>query len=145
MTNIYIAAGLRTPIGLVGKQFAKEQPEILGAKLINALQNKYPAPIDQVICGNAVGTGGNIGRLMTLYSHLGESVPALTVDMQCASAGAALSVGYAKIKAGMASNLLVEGLKAAPYNLNRYMLQLIGAKALTKLPSFLRTPTVHLR
>lgn len=113
MTDVYIAAGLRTPIGLVGKQFAKEQPEILGAKLINDLQNKYPVPIDQVICGNAVGTGGNIGRLMTLYSHLGESVSALTVDMQCASAGAAFALGYAKIKAGMASNLLVGGIESS--------------------------------
>lgn len=113
MIDVYIQRGLRTPIGLAGKQFARVRPELLGAQLINALVKADKLAIDEVICGNAVGTGGNISRLMTLYSDLGETVPATTVDMQCASAGAALTMGYSKIKAGLATRLLAGGIESS--------------------------------
>ena len=67
MVDVYIQAGLRTPIGLFQKQYANTRPEYLGAAILNALKKRYPeSQIDDIICGNAVGTGGNIGRLTGL-------------------------------------------------------------------------------
>ncbi|EHI70088.1 acetyl-CoA C-acyltransferase [Streptococcus ictaluri] len=113
MSQVYIQAGLRSPIGIEGKQFAKPRPEHLGAELINQLLRQALGAIDELICGNALGTGGNIGRLMTLYSDLAQTVPAVTLDMQCASAGAAIQTGYANIKAGLAERVLVGGIESS--------------------------------
>ena len=81
---VYIHRGLRTPIGVKNGQFKTIRPELLGATVINALLEGQ-IDIDGLFCGNAVGTGGNLGRLLGLYSVLPSSVPAVTVDMQCAS------------------------------------------------------------
>lgn len=40
-------------------------------------------------------------RLTALMAGLDEKVPALTLDMQCASAAAAIVMGYAKIRSGL--------------------------------------------
>ena len=47
-----------------------------------------------------MGSGGNLTRLMALEAGFPVSTPALTVDMQCASALAALSLGYGQIRGG---------------------------------------------
>ena len=71
MVDVYIQGGLRTPIGLFQKQYASMRPEYLGAGILNALKKRYPeCHIDDIICGNAVGTGGNIGRLTGLLSQV---------------------------------------------------------------------------
>ena len=81
MADVYIQGGLRTPIGLFQKQYASMRPEYLGAGILNALKKRYPeCHIDDIICGNAVGTGGNIGRLTGLLSDYSETVPATTID-----------------------------------------------------------------
>ena len=85
--SVYIHGGLRTPIGVLNGQYRNMRPEMLGAQLIDELINRYDiSQVDGIFCGNAVGTGGNIGRLMGLMTNLPNSVPAITVDMQCASA-----------------------------------------------------------
>lgn len=66
--DVYIGFGLRTPIGIKGKQFKHYRPELLGAHLLNQIKKiESESNIDSIICGNTVGTGGNIGRLMTLF------------------------------------------------------------------------------
>ena len=85
--SVYIHGGLRSPIGVLNGQYKNTRPEILGAQLINELIKVHEInSVDGIFCGNAVGTGGNIGRLMGLMSNLSVSTPAVTIDMQCASA-----------------------------------------------------------
>lgn len=112
--EVYIMGGLRTAIGKVHGQFKGARPDQLGAAVINGIVEKYKLPyVDEVICGNAVGPGGNIGRLMTLQTTLPDSTPACTVDMQCASAGASVEFAFAKLRAGMSSIILAGGTESS--------------------------------
>lgn len=112
LSPVYIMGGLRTPIGSYKGQFKSIKPEILGARILDALYVQYPK-VDEIICGNAVGTGGNIGRLTSLNSKYGEKIPAYTVDMQCASAGAAIIQGYRAVRSGMADCVLAGGTESS--------------------------------
>ena len=104
--------GLRTPIGVYKGQYKKIRPEFLGAAVLNELSRKgYKA--DEIICGNAVGTGGNIGRLMALYSTYGETVPTYTVDMQCASSAMAIGQAFRTIRSGMAHHIIAGGIESS--------------------------------
>lgn len=110
--EVYIMGGLRTPIGVYKGQYKKIRPEFLGAAVLNELSRKgYKA--DEIICGNAVGTGGNIGRLMALYSTYGETVPTYTVDMQCASSAMAIGQAFRTIRSGMAHHIIAGGIESS--------------------------------
>lgn len=114
MEEVYVLAVMRTPI--VGKngRFRTVRPELLGAKVLKALQNRcgFTQP-DGILGGNAVGTGGNITRLMSLLAGWDSSVPACTIDMQCASAAAALSLAYAKLASGQGDIWIAGGMESA--------------------------------
>lgn len=112
--SVYIRGGLRTPIGEVQGQYKAIKPEMLGSRVLNQLRHTYKLErVDQIICGNAVGTGGNIGRLTSLVSAFPDTVPAFTVDMQCASAGLAVELAYAQIKAGLAETIIAGGIESS--------------------------------
>ena len=51
-------------------------------------------------------------RLTALMAGLDEKVPALTLDMQCASAAAAIVMGYAKIRSGLSDLIICGGLES---------------------------------
>ncbi|MBR4907703.1 MAG: hypothetical protein IKZ43_01665 [Acidaminococcaceae bacterium] len=90
MNNVFLLGGLRSHIGLTGGMFKTIPAEDLAAAVLKKVIERYPCALqaDGLICGNAVGTGGNITRLAALKAGLPAHVPALTVDMQCASAAA---------------------------------------------------------
>ena len=112
--SVYILGGLRTPIVVANTKFKNIRPEIFGAEVLKALRGKFNLNrVDEVICGNAVGTGGNLARLMTLLAGFDESTPALTVDRQCASGAAAISIAYAKISAGLADVIIAGGAESS--------------------------------
>ena len=116
MREVFIAAGLRTPIAHRGGALAHVLPEELGARVIRALLRHLGlggAELSGVLAGNAVGTGGNIARLMALRAGLPEEVPSCTVDMQCASAAAAISLAAAKIASGQGECFLAGGMESA--------------------------------
>ena len=89
MSKVYILGGLRSPIVIANSKFKNIRPEVLGAEVLKALRGKFLLEnVDEIICGNAVGTGGNLARLMTLEAGFDEKTAALTVDRQCASGAA---------------------------------------------------------
>lgn len=111
---VYILGGLRTPVTQKNGKMKYVRPEQMGAILIRALQKKYPLEQpDGIICGNAVGTGGNITRLMALTAGLPESVPALTVDVQCSSGAAAVALAYSQLAIGNGDVYLAGGIESA--------------------------------
>lgn len=114
MENVYILGGLRSHIGLKNGIFKKVLPEDLGASLLKELIRKYQIKnVDQIICGNAVGTGGNITRLMALKAGIDEEVPAFTIDMQCSSACMSMDVAFAKIRSGQADLVIAGGIESS--------------------------------
>ncbi|MBQ3442257.1 MAG: thiolase family protein [Selenomonadaceae bacterium] len=108
--NVYIVEGLRSAIVVANTKFKTLRPEIIGAEVLKAL---HVERIDEVICGNAVGTGGNLARLMTLLAGFETSTAALTVDRQCASGTAAIAIAYAKIAAGLADVIIAGGVESS--------------------------------
>ena len=116
LSRACIAGGLRTPIVHRGGVLSRILPEDLGAFVIRALLQRYGIAgreVCGVLAGNAVGTGGNLARLMALKAGLPEEIPAVTIDVQCASAAAALSIAAAKIASGQGDCYLVGGMESA--------------------------------
>lgn len=114
MEEVFILGGLRSHIGLKNGIFQFVQPESLGASVLKHLIEKYEIDkIDEIICGNAVGTGGNIARLMTLTAGVSNEVPAFTVDMQCASAMMSIDIAFSKIKSGQCDLIIAGGFESS--------------------------------
>nr|UWI49525.1 acetyl-CoA C-acyltransferase [Clostridioides difficile] len=114
MEEVFILGGLRSHIGLKNGIFQCVQPELLGAEVLKHLIKKYEIDkVDEIICGNAVGTGGNIARLMTLTAGIESEVPAFTVDMQCASAMMSLDIAFSKIKSGQCDLIIAGGFESS--------------------------------
>lgn len=113
MERVYIIGGLRSHIGVRHGIFRHILPEQLGAGVVQAVLRRWVVPrIDGLYCGNAVGTGGNIGRLMALEAGLPVAVPAVTVDLQCASSLAAIDMAFNKLAVGQARYLLAGGIES---------------------------------
>ena len=114
MKKVFILGGLRSHIGLKNGIFQFVQPELLGASVLKDLIKKYEIDkIDEIICGNAVGTGGNIARLMTLTAGVSNEVPAFTVDMQCASAMMSIDIAFSKVKSGQCDLIIAGGFESS--------------------------------
>ena len=113
--DVCLVAGLRSHLGLQNGIFKEVPPEKLGAALLRQLCVQVPQAREAqlVIGGNAVGSGGNLTRLMALEAGFPVSTPALTVDMQCASALAALSLGYGQIRGGLLDVVLAGGVESS--------------------------------
>ena len=114
MDKVFLLGGLRSHIGLTGGLFKNIPAEQLAAAVLKKVIEKYPCALqaDGLICGNAVGTGGNITRLAALLAGLPAHLPALTVDMQCASAAASIELAMAKIGCGLADILIAGGFES---------------------------------
>ena len=114
MEKVFLLGGLRSHIGLTGGMFKTIPAEELAAAVLRKVMEKYPCALkaDGLICGNAVGTGGNITRLAALKAGLPVHIPALTLDMQCASAAASIELAMTKIGSGMADVLIAGGFES---------------------------------
>ena len=111
--KVYILGGLRSHIGIRYGIFKSVRPEVLGGRVAAELCRRYSVVPDLCICGNAVGPGGNIGRLLLLESGFPERVPAFTLDLQCASGLAAIDMAAGRIAAGQCDVVLAGGAESA--------------------------------
>ena len=114
MEKVFLLGGLRSHIGLTGGMFKTIPAEELAAAVLRNVMEKYPCALqaDGLVCGNAVGTGGNITRLAALKAGLPAHIPSLTLDMQCASAAASIELAMTKIGSGMADVLIAGGFES---------------------------------
>ncbi len=109
----------RTYIGKLGGGLAGVTPHLLLAECFKATVtplNDVKVPlgdIDDVVAGNVRNSIGNIARVAALEAGLPDSVPAVTVDRQCASGMEALAVGACKVAAGAARIVLAGGVESA--------------------------------
>ena len=113
MKNVYIFGGLRTPLAKHGGHFRSLRPECFTAELLSALLKQYSInEVDAIFCGNAVGTGGNLARLTALLAGIDERVPAVTIDMQCASAAASLDFAFSRLASGQGHLYVAGGMES---------------------------------
>lgn len=114
--DAFLIDGLRLPMGKAGGLYKSVIPERFTAHLLRAFCEKYPtleSDLDELLLGNAVGTGGNVARYALLEAGLPPQIPATTLDLQCGAGLRALVAGEAQVKSGQSNCLLVGGLESA--------------------------------
>jgi 3-oxoadipyl-CoA thiolase len=121
MTEIFLCAHRRTPIGRYAGSLAPVRPDDLATRVIDGLLDLHDLPVDEVIfgCANQAGEDNrNVARMATLLSRLGPTVPALTVNRLCASGLDAVITAARTIRDGAAEVIIaggVESMSRAPF------------------------------
>ena len=124
MTDAFISAGLRTPVGRHGGSLAGVRPDDLAAIPIKAVVERSgidPASIDDVIfgCANQAGEDNrNVARMALLLAGLPVEVPGQTVNRLCGSGLQAVVSAAQAIKASEGEIFIaggVESMTRAPY------------------------------
>jgi 3-oxoadipyl-CoA thiolase len=124
MTDAYIYAALRTPVGKHGGSLASVRADDLAAVPIKAIVERTgidPASIDDVIlgCTNQAGEDNrNVARMALLLAGLPVEVPGQTVNRLCGSGLQAAASAAQAVKAGEGDVFIaggVENMTRAPY------------------------------
>jgi acetyl-CoA C-acetyltransferase len=119
-SGVAIVAARRTPIGTAGHGLAKLTAADLAAATLDAVvQDLRMLGIDDdpddVVLGNCLGPGGNLARVAALQAGLPVRVPGVTVDRQCGSGLAAVSIAAAMLQSASSSHpvILAGGVESA--------------------------------
>ncbi len=112
MSDAFIVAARRTPIGTAGRAFAQMSAAELGGAVVRAVVDDLGQDPSEVLLGNCMGPGGNVARVAALTAGLSARVPALTVDRQCAGGLAAVELG-SRLVSGGAGPLVAGGVESA--------------------------------
>ncbi|MEO8738458.1 MAG: acetyl-CoA C-acetyltransferase [Casimicrobiaceae bacterium] len=123
MTDIVIAAAVRTAIGKFGGSLAKIPAPELGATVIRALlarANVKPEQISEVILGQVLtaGSGQNPARQALIKSGLPNSIPAMTINKVCGSGLKAVMLAAQAVCCGDADIFIAggqENMSASPH------------------------------
>jgi acetyl-CoA C-acetyltransferase len=125
MTQAFLVAGVRTPIGRYGGALAAVRPDDLAAHVLRALVDRHPtvdwAAADDVVlgCANQAGEDNrNVARMAALLAGLPVEVPGATVNRLCASGLDAVGTAARAVRAGDADLVLaggVESMSRAPF------------------------------
>ena len=111
----YIIDGLRLPIGKANGLYKNTLPEVFTAHLLQQFQVKYPflkENIDELILGNALGTGGNMARYVLLEAAFNIETPATTIDMQCGSGLKSVILADGILRGGNANCIIAGGMES---------------------------------
>ena len=115
--RLVIVDGVRTPFCKAGGDLAALAADELGRIAVNALLTRTgldPALVDEVIFGCVAqpADAANIARVIALRAGIPESVPAFTVQRNCASGCEAITQAQEKIMAGRGSIFIVGGVES---------------------------------
>ncbi len=136
----YIVSAVRTPIGKFGGSLAELTAADIGVIAVRAALDRAfgelpperapgdrsPSPaftryhVDELLFGNArqAGGGPNVARQIAWRSGLGDDVPAMTLNMACASGLRAITLAWQQILLGEAEIVVaggVESMSRLPY------------------------------
>lgn len=125
MTEAFICAYVRTPIGRFGGSLSSVRADDLGAVPLKALLERNPGvdfgAVDDVIfgCANQAGEDNrNVARMSLLLAGLPKEVPGTTINRLCGSGMDAVIAAARAIKAGEAELMIaggVESMSRAPF------------------------------
>lgn len=110
-----ILAARRTAVVPRGGAFARLSLADLAAPVIGALladAGLPPAAVEEVICANALGAGGNPARLVGLAAGLPERVAGLSIDRQCAGGLDAVLLARAMVDSGAVEAVIAGGVES---------------------------------
>ena len=116
-TRLAIIDGVRTPFCKMGTDLASLAADELGRIAVSALLAKTgldPALVDEVIIGCVCQPfdATNIARVIALRAGIPESVPAATVNRNCASGMESLTAAAERMAAGRGSVFIVGGTES---------------------------------
>jgi acetyl-CoA C-acetyltransferase len=117
MSEAYIVAAVRTPVGRRGGGLSQVHPTDLGAHVLEELVARAgvdPAAVDDVIfgCVSQVGAQSfNIARTCVLGAGFPESVPGTTVDRQCGSSLQAIHFAAQAVMSGSQDLVIGAGVE----------------------------------
>lgn len=106
-----MVAARRTPFGTAGGALRDVPVTTLAAAVLRTLDDGNP--VDEVVLGNVMGPGGNPARIAALEAGLDVDVPGLSIDRQCGSGLAAITLAATMVQAGRASLVLAGGAESA--------------------------------
>ena len=125
MTEAFICAALRTPIGRYGGVLAGVRADDLAAVPIKALLRAHPevdwGTLDDLVlgCANQAGEDNrNVARMAALLADLPEGVPGVTVNRLCGSGMEAVGAAARAIRSGEAALVIAggtESMSRAPF------------------------------
>ena len=113
-----IVGARRTPQGKANGVFSSVRSEDLSIPLINDILAKTGLTgehVDDLMwgCVKQEGEqGNNLARIIALLSDLGESVPATTIDRQCASSAQAIMSASNAIRGGQRDCVIAGGVES---------------------------------
>jgi len=115
--RLVIVDGVRTPFCKMGSELAALGADELGRIAVNALLTRTgldPALIDQVMFGCVAQPADavNVARVIALRAGIPESVPAITVQRNCASGCEAVTQAQELARAGRGSIFIVGGTES---------------------------------
>jgi 3-oxoadipyl-CoA thiolase len=125
MTEAYLVAGVRTPVGRYGGALSAVRPDDLAAHVLGALQKRLPTvdwdAVDDVVlgCANQAGEDNrNVARMALLLAGFPETVPGSTVNRLCGSGADAVAIAARAVRSGEANLVVaggVESMSRAPF------------------------------
>ena len=115
--RIAIIAGVRSPFIKSGTELRSLDADDLGASVIRKLILKSSVSvndIDEVIIGNVAqpSKAANVARVASLKAGVPDSVPAYTVQRNCASGMEAISTSINKILVSQADTVISGGTES---------------------------------
>jgi len=127
LKQIFLAGGVRTPIGTFGGSLSEVSAPALGSAAVKGAIGKTSIAsdqIDEVIFGNVIsaGLGQNVARQVSIGAGLPPSIGATTVNKVCGSGLKAVMLAAQAIQCGDASLIVAggtESMSRAPYLLDR--------------------------
>jgi acetyl-CoA acetyltransferase family protein len=116
-SRLVIVDGIRTPFCKAGSDLASLSADELGRIAVNALLTRTgldPELVDEVIFGCVAqpADATNIARVIALRAGIPESVPAMTVQRNCASGCEAVTLAQERLLAGRGSVFIVGGTES---------------------------------
>ncbi|WP_182086309.1 3-oxoadipyl-CoA thiolase [Aureimonas sp. ME7] len=125
MTEAFICAYLRTPIGRFGGALSSVRADDLGAVPLRALMERHASvdweAVDDVVfgCANQAGEDNrNVARMSLLLAGLPETVTGTTINRLCGSGMDAVITAARAVKAGEAELVIaggIESMSRAPF------------------------------
>ena len=139
--DAHIIAARRTPLGRIGGLHRARRIEDLAAPVITAVLRDATTSVEQVdgLIIGATTVGGNPARLIGLAAGIRDTVPAFTVDRQCASGLDAILLAVQDIASGRAGMVVAGGadsVSTSPWRIAK-------PKNLYQLPHFLSSDPMH--
>lgn len=114
MTEVYIVAARRTPIGKLSGVFSGLSASQMGAVAIATIVEDLkldPNEIDEVMMGQVLtgGAGQNPARQAAIYAGLPHKTPAMTVNQVCGGGQRSIHLASQAIKCGDADLIIAGG------------------------------------